>query len=576
MKLRDFDVLNFSGGLVRNKSDYEMNKNEVVDSLNFEFDNRGRAKTRRGYYKWGTSVSPATDFISAFTGQVNLGASTPSNIFFIFTKATNSVCYRLVSPSLTVAFNDGMTTLTCSNTADFLGATAAVEVNGDDLTYTAKPSGTTLTITESTILANASYPIGTAVNQYLAGVDTGVNGSDGIYCATLNGVIVIGGRVGNVTTTAGATFTAVTDDDQPAGLFHTNYRDRIYVIGSGATDAADQRNGQTNRVSYSDAGDATSWTLTNFFDVEDQRGEMGTGLRVKRDRLLIFKRNSTFYYDEVQLKLANNSVGAYNHWVTQEIDGVLFTFCPRGVFAGNGFTMKKISEPVESILKNFRPKLNSNYRVVDNTYSWQYDGKYYLYIGDITDPYTKSDVVLCYDTQTNSWTIEDTVADPVFFLSSQGFKGGGDVTVSYYNGMEGVFALTSNRCYRLYENRNSDNSGRTVGTDVAADLISDSTGTEISAVLEPPMYDMGNPSWWKNFGYIRVLIEQGDFNVSYRIDDGTKISDYKSLGQFKTTNTRKLFNQQGYRIGFKITSNNKDCIGIFNGLIIEDIEAERK
>ena len=123
----------------------------------------------------------------------------------------------------------------------------------------------------------------------------------GAYFSVLNNVLFINGRSGSATFD-GSMISAVSDADEAAGIFATNYRERIYVAGSGVADGAGTRNGSPIRVSFCDAGDSTSWDINNFFDVEDDIGEMITGLQEMNDRILIFKRNSVFSYDEVKLR----------------------------------------------------------------------------------------------------------------------------------------------------------------------------------------------------------------------------------------------------------------------------------
>ena len=77
------------------------------------------------------------------------------------------------------------------------------------------------------------------------------------------------------------------------------------------------------------------------------------------------------------------------------------------------------------------------------------------------------------------------------------------------------------------------------------------------------------------------MVETGRINVSYRLDQGYRITDWEPLGEFGPTNTRvKLktadYLNQGYRIQFDITSNTADQLPVLNGFIIEENEAINK
>ena len=77
------------------------------------------------------------------------------------------------------------------------------------------------------------------------------------------------------------------------------------------------------------------------------------------------------------------------------------------------------------------------------------------------------------------------------------------------------------------------------------------------------------------------MIEQGDYHISYRLDQGKRNTDWISLGNFQTgITTKKLhtgvemgFNKnEGYRIALKITSNVADTTNILNSITVKDIE----
>lgn len=582
-KLRDFVVLDFSGGLITNRSDYVLSrKGGVKDIQNFDIDYEGRLRRRRGFYQFGTTVS-GTVIHGITIAQVASGSLSP--FFAIFTEGSNANAYRLFTTSLEAGLTPGDSSASVVDNTVF-ASSGTFEVNGDLVTYTAKPSATAFTTTGSTI--RVSHLAGTVVNQWSTAIATGVDSRAGIYTSALGGIIFVGGRGQAVTTADFQTFTNRTTNG--ANMFAVTYRDRVYAAGDGGSGS----NADSIRVCFSNAGDATMWTAADNFDVEDSRREPITGLRVINDRLAVFKTNSTLSYNEVQLKQRLSSVGAYNNEVIQEIEGLTYTFCPAGVFVTNGLTARKISEPVSEVLKVFRPQYDSQYqRVVNNCFAGVWNKKYLLYLGNIFYPgndnrlETQRGVVLVYDTIKKNWTkYRDIVNGSTNvlrgFLSAPSFLGGnrsvGGSITPFLQGIEALFGYGAGDSvlYRFFENsyQGTDSGNNQRGDSIAPDNIANSAGSAVSCRIETPFYDLNAVGWWKRAGYLRALVGQGDFHISYRWDKGNSYTDWISLGNFTTSNERKKLNdQEGFRISLKITSNQADILSEFNGFVVEEIDA---
>jgi len=575
----DLPITDFSGGLVTNKSDFRMQQNELKNSLNMEIDEEGKLKRRRGIQLYGdTHPSGGVKIIDdSFLFLRQTLGSTPTAFHIAIQRANSPNVYRLVSTYSTAAITTATTTI-ASGTNSAFTASGVIEMDGDEITYTSLPTSTSFAVTASTILTG--HPAFTYINHWVNDGTITIDGRSGIYFSVLNNLLFINGRAGSFTFD-GSSYTAVSDDDEPGGIFATNYRDRIYVAGSGIADGAGNRNSSSIRVSFSDAGDSRSWDINNFFDVEDNRGESITGFREINDTLLIFKVNSMFGYDEVQLKQRLWNIGAYNHKVIQRIGEQIFTFCPSGVWVTNGTSAQKISDPIRKYIDHFRPQYDTLVgRVVDNCFAGVFESKYYLYIHDIEEPESLDDVVLVYDTLTGKWTVHDEYTNLTHFASLSGFSQGpsadatdGDAVTQH---TEALFAGDGlGHYYRLFDNRFLDNeSTRTYrGGDIFPNMITNDAGSGIQTIAETKFIDLAAPGQW---GYVRaltILVEQGQFQISYRLDLGNKITDPISLGFFQATNTEvdlKGPNDQGYRISFRITGNSRDNTDIFNGIILQD------
>ena len=576
MKLKDLPIFDLTAGLVTNKADVVMENGELKDSLNLDLDEQGRLKRRKGIQQWGDTKAGIIDDSFLFTLQT--AGSSPTTYHLIVDRdGVTSVLYKIISTYTAPVIVAGATTIVTkgvsSGAGDFTsGVTQNAEVNGDLFAYTGITTNTLTGVTGT--LAHPAYSLIHQILTVDATID--VDTRSGVYFAVLNNLLFINGRVGS-SVFNGSAMTNVSDVNEPAGLFATNYRERIYVAGSGGADASGVRNGSSTRVSYSEPGDPTDWgTYTvNFFDVEDDSGESITGLRELNDTLLVFKLNSIFSYDEVQLKQRQWNVGAYNHKSIKRIGEVLYTFCPTGVYVTNGVESQLISKPVEKYLRAFKPLYDSTFsRVVESCFAGTFNNKYYLYIGDVNvDGKDLTDIVLIYDTIKGNWTVQDGYTNITHFGSFKAFdtKVGAQKQIK-----ECLFAGdTGGKYYRLFENKFLDNEAtKTVrGGDILPNMISDSVGSAIQTTAETKWYNIGDePTQWSKFSKLSVLVETGSYQVAYKLDKGDFKTDWIPLGDFKNIQTIKPRDNVGYRIKFKITSNERDILNIFNGFILKGRE----
>jgi len=586
MILKDFPIISFDGGVVRNKSSYAMKKNELLSAYNVEIDELGRIIKRKGFQHHGTYYVGDSSFIdlnpvaasaeNSFSYVLNAASAAMSFRHFVNDAISTGRVWEIRGDRLTAAITTASTTIVLSDGTYFpSSANGMVEIEGNIINYTGKTSNTLTGVTGIT----SSHAIGAPVHisrQITAPTPTTWDFTAGGYYAmasdgTSNDELFISSRTfltwigdGGVNATGSTTVTV---------LFITNYRDRLYGCGSGAGSLATSG---VNRVFYSALGNGTSWTTASYFDVSDAKGDITTGQIVFADKLLIFKTNSFFVYNQVTLKQKSTIVGAYNNKVIQEVNGLIYTTSPSGVWVTNGVSSKKISKPVEEYLKHFKPIRDANNRVVTNIFGFKYRDFYGIYIKDITKPESLSDVCLVYDTVKKNWTIHHSgYSDFVHINSFPRFLFGNRL-----QDQEGIFAGgtttdgTSMRYWKLYSNEHYTGAGASAGGDILTDLFFN-TGTQISASFETPLYDLATPQYIKKFKYIRGLSEVVGWNAEYRIEDKVGVSGYKPIGQFQRPNQRLVIpnTPSGYRIGFRFSNNDRNSTGVFNGFIIEDTEA---
>lgn len=580
-RLPPYPIFNWSGGVRNDKSDYTKENSELVDILNYDIDEQGRLKKRLGGFQFGDTESNGDDIINSTLWQFQTLGSTPSSFHIIATNASTSGIYRIVGNRLNGAITTATTTITVIST-NLFDSSGTIEIDGDVITYTGK-TGTTFTGCTG---ISANHADGTAVHQLDALSGTSVNGNSGVYFTTLNNLLFINGTLGS-STFNGTSMSAVSDTDEPDGIFATTYRQRIYVAGGGGADGSGSRNGNRNRVAFSEAGDATDWGdyTVNIFDVEDTFGEQISGLKVSiNDELLIWKQNSFFAYNEVRLHQRSSTVGAYNHFVVQEIDGLLYTFCPSGVHVTNGQSTQRISDPVADYIKDFVPQFDSGRnRVVTNTFAAVHDKKYILYIQDITKVDSLSDVLLVYDTVVKRWTVYQGLTNFTHLIGMGVFKTGNVV-----QGFEGLFGGdSSGKYYRLLSKRYIDTIAAGtkrffMGGDIFTDVVSDTSltgGAVIRGQATTKFLDLDAPQEMKQIRKVRGLAETPGHELLIRCANefGEK-TDWIHIGKMEKTN--QLFHlpkeARGYRVQFRVVDSVTTYQPVFNGIIVEEAETVGK
>lgn len=571
-RIASYRVSDFSGGVRRDKSPLELQKNELLDARNVEISERGRLITRRGSQQLGQDLTGTIE--NSFVFVPAPGGGTPSTVHMVNDNASTSVISYLASGArLSGAITTATTTITVDSgngTAGF-ASSGVVEIEGDLINYTAKTPTTLTGVTGIT----SSHADGAAVNQWttLSQSGTAVDAQMGLTYAVLNNICFICGRGGNIKQLSSGVI--VTDvSSEPSILFVTNYRDRLYGAGDGGSGT----NGAPVRVSYSNRGDGTTWTTgSDYFDVFDQTGEYITAFKVLNDRLGIFKVNSIFTYDEIELKQRVIGVGAYNHKVVKEINGKVYTFSPTGIYETNLYQANQIGNPVREYWENFRPQYDATglRRVIVNTWAATFFDRYLLYIHDVTNPDSINDVCLEFNTTTRAWTVHTGGFTNFFSLNGfQSFRFG-DQALTRRPALFGTAA--SGKVWRLYDNRWTDRDENNRGTDIFQDLISN-TGSPVSVRIETPLYDLTYPELFKTFKHLRVLTESGLWSVEYRVENEIGIGPYRNLGTVVRPNQTLPFpsEAQGYRIGLRFSSIGTVDTNVFNGFVFENTEVRSR
>lgn len=203
----------------------------------------------------------------------------------------------------------------------------------------------------------------------------------------------------------------------PQAKYVKLYKDLLYV--------ANVRTGGINypsRVYFSNtpSGTAISWTpSTKWFTVPADNNEQITGLEVNNDRLLIFKEQSLYRWDESNLVFVSKSGCPNGNTIFTSDDGTItfyYSLNGNGIMAYTGGKPKLISQKIEPIMDAL------DKTQVANFYGCGDANHYYLYVGDFNLPLPNGDSQLItnawivYLIPTNSFYVYST-KDPVRFMS---------------------------------------------------------------------------------------------------------------------------------------------------------------
>lgn len=552
MKIPDKQYMDFSGGINRYKSPYLLKDNELQRGRNFEIDEIGRIKKRRGAYQFGQSISN----IIALHNDNN-------GFYAANSDSTNVTIYRMYSSINSAAIAVADTSIAKPDTG-FVAGPSTIEIEGDIINYAAGGGGASFTTVTNITSAHAQ---GRSINQWQVLTSSGGDGDNGVWFTYLNALTIASVYSGTGTamfTIAGdGTVTAISGEPTPSRFLET-FRDRVFCVNN-------------NTVYYSNLGSAASWPATvadNSFDIEDQSGEIISAIKQYRKNLIICKPSATYAYPgSLPVRQLSNSFGVFNEHCLQEIGGLLYGFGPSGAFVTNGASFVPISYPIREYLKDMYFPLISGTVPISRIRTGQFEDKFIIYVNDQTEPDTDANLSQCmfvYHTKKKSWEIWDGLEAVSAMKYVTSFRAGNGTRLQ--NRAALFFASAAGAVFRAFDNRFVETSisasGTRRGGDVYPDMFSN-TGTNITFEVLTKPYDLGYPNYKKKFGYLKVFSERPNgTNVAVVIDGQDPIP----LGQLTDKISRFQFPQgtDGTRCAILFEENSQTQPLILNGVIFED------
>ncbi len=351
-------------------------------------------------------------------------------------------------------------------------------------------------------------------------------------------------------------YTTTNVTDAPKAKYIKQYKSRIYLLYC-SYDAAVY----PSRVVYSDLPSGTPYTITwtnadNYFDVDTDDGDVGMGLAVNADRLLVFKEGSLHRYDTNTRYKVPGCPGTVSQRSVQNIEGWTLYYHSTGLWGYDGISSKLLSRRVKDIVDGVS---TSNYSGIC---AWPIGDHYYIYLGDVDNSkagLTIDKCLLDYDIAKNAFTWRSLLHEPTVFCDYRDSRTGyayNDTTVSYnslsttYNGI-----ISSNEAAKVYFG-DKDGSVYTLDNGRTFD------GTAIPFVFETKDYYMSFPSLYKLYQKVYIFVDSNKgITVQYKLDD----NDWQTLGRISKTQTELIFPTaaRGKRIRFRfLESSSGDTFSI--------------
>ena len=544
--LPDYTITDYSGGVRTDKATAQLNDNELVFANNVEFL-PGKVFKRYGSRAFGGfAVTPnANEIFVSGTYNKNL------NVFLLANKnvsGDNGMVYGLVSTAAFSFYSTGV--ISISGATAGYSSSGQIEIEGNIITYTGKTAGSFTGVTG--ITTSPTHNVGATIKQWVGIYAAPVGTQHGVSFTYLNGLEIIGRGDQGTDIWNGTGYPTAITTIAPTALLVTTYKQRVYGVNYS----------NQSQVRFSNLNDGNTWDVNDYFMVEDDKGEKITNLKSYRSYLMIFKPNSTWYYNLSTLTQINSQVGCFNEQCAEEINNALYVFGPKGVsyMAGRYLAMTLISTPVKKWLDAFNSQLNTSTSgaIAYGAYPamGRYNNKILIYIGDVTvDQVPYIDVCLVYDTIYKYWVIWTGFDNLQGFVSLQTYQDKNIIDQPML-----FWGNDTQKFYQMFNNFNADASvpPKSVGFNFTSDKFYD-TGKSIPAEVVTKIFYQKNPGWYKQYNYLRVFSERWPFSLEARTVTETGYSPWKDLGDVKGWETvKKLGDLTGFGIQFRIKEDSQN------------------
>jgi len=324
----------------------------------------------------------------------------------------------------------------------------------------------------------------------------GTNGENFNSMITFNDQVIGTNGVENPWAWAGSGNAADLGGSPPIAPIIETYQNFVFLAGNSTA---------PYRLYFSNDGDETTWTGTDFIDIGDLTSPI-TGLAVLFGALVIFTRKGlytlrgydrdTFQVDEVTI-----STGCTSYKSIVKVDNNLVFWSDRGPYSFDGINVHYLGRNIQVFIEDI------NYSRIDKIVGHLYKAKNQVWWSISTGSNEQHNKVVCM------------TYDPTKSESNAGIEESG-VAFSEYTGMAfNCFATetSTTELDRLY-------AGGYSGLIYQQDEGTNDDGSAIDFQVKTGPLDAGNPEEFKRFRYIWLFNkQQGNYSisVSYITDFGT-------------------------------------------------------
>lgn len=352
-------------------------------------------------------------------------------------------------------------------------------------------------------------------------------------------------------------YTTTNVTNAPKAKYIKLYLSRLYTaynVTGGST--------YPSRVIYSDlpTSGAITWDNTNnYFDVDQDDGDVIKALEVNSSRLLIFKEKALYRYDTNTLYKVPGSPGTVSQRSVSNIQGWTLYLHSTGIWGYDGSTSRIISRQIKDIIDGISTKN------LGDACGWVRGDHYYLFVGDVSNSrvgLTISNCLIDYDISKNAYSWRSLDHIPTVFNEYRDDRSDityNDTGVTYDASDTGYAGLVSSEARIFF--------GDTLGTIYQFNTGNTYDDVSIPFLMETKDYYLGNPSTIKDLKKIEVFSDGGkQVAVQYKLDDG----NWKSLGRLTDTQTTLNFpaHSRCHRVKFRISESSSGDRFSFEGFDI--------
>ena len=315
-------------------------------------------------------------------------------------------------------------------------------------------------------------------------------------------------------------------------LFYVNYDGSTY----------------SSRCVYSDLPTGSPMTVAwdnslNYFDIDTDDGDVGMGLGVNGNRLLLFKEKSLFRYDTNSLYKVPGCPGTVSQRTVKNIQGLTLYLHSTGLWGYDGASGQLLSRNIDEVIKGVSASsLAGACAVVKGDH-------YYVFVGDVSNSQANLEISNClidYDAAKNACTWRSLHRAPTIFFDYKT-----DTSSITYDAATVSYSSAEITYNALLDAQDKTYFGTKEGQVLEWGGSNYDGQYPISFLVETRDLYFSYPVLFKLFQKVIVLHNRGaGLTIQYKVDDG----NWLTLGRVDQNNSELIFpyGTRGRRIKFRL------------------------